>query len=131
MRRVLIVCAVLLAAAPAAARAATLQTVDTFSSPVFVTSDPSDPNRLFVVEQGGTIQLSDHGVVSEFLDLNDSPDLVASGGERGLLSMALAPDYAGTGHFYVYYTASGTGDIQIDEFTASGNAASRATRHPL
>ncbi len=108
--------------------AATLQPVGTFSSPTYVTSDPTDPNRLFVVQQGGTIQLSDHGVVSQFLDIHTQ---VATGGERGLLSMALAPDYASTGHFYVYYTAAGTGAVQIDEYTAAGNSASAATRRPI
>ena len=80
--------------APAGASAAVrLDPVGTFTAPVFVTSLPSDPDRLLVVEQRGTIQLVDHGVASTFLDL-DTPDLVSAGGERGLLSVALAPDYA-------------------------------------
>ena len=41
---------------------------------------------------------------------------VQSGGERGLLSMAVAPDYATSGLFYVYYTRNGDGAIQVDEF---------------
>ena len=43
-----------------------LQTVGTFSSPIFVTSEPGDPERLLVVEQGGTIKLVDHGAISTF-----------------------------------------------------------------
>ena len=49
----------------------------------------------------------------------DFPDLTAqvlTGGERGLLSMAFAPDYATSGLFYVYYTAkSPTGQLTIEE----------------
>ena len=41
---------------------------------------------------------------------------MTSGGERGLLSMAFAPDYAASGIFYVYYTRSQDGAIQVDEF---------------
>ncbi|MFI5121888.1 MAG: PQQ-dependent sugar dehydrogenase [Vicinamibacteria bacterium] len=124
--------AALVVAAPAAGAAVTLEPVGSFTSPVYVTSEPGDPDRLLVVEQGGTIQFSDHGVVSPFLDLSEQVD---DGGERGLLSMALAPDFATSGHFYVYYTrdgpASDLGDIQIDEYTASGTSASVATRRPV
>jgi glucose/arabinose dehydrogenase len=102
-----------LIAAPA--RAATLEPVSTYSSPVFVTSHPADPNRIFVVEQGGTIKLTEGGTTSTFLD---ATSIVATGGEQGLLSMAFAPDYPTTGHFYVYFTNL-DGDIEIDEFTAA------------
>ena len=47
-----------------------------------------------------------------FLDISD---LVTTGGESGLLSMAFAPDYARSGRFYVYYTDS-DGYIRIDQF---------------
>lgn len=82
MRRVLLSLIVALAL-PASARAATLDPIGTFDDPVFVTSDPGDPDRLLVVEQGGTIELADHGVVKPFLDLTGA-NLVSSGGERGL-----------------------------------------------
>jgi hypothetical protein len=126
MRRLLGPC-VLLLALPGAASAATLEKVGTFNDPVYVTSEPQDPDRLLVVEQGGTIMLSDHGVSSTFLDI--SP-LVSTGGERGLLSVALAPDYATSHHLYVDYTGS-DGDLKVDEFTASGNAVDASTRRPL
>jgi hypothetical protein len=47
--------------------------------------------------------------------LHDRPERLA-GGERGLLSLAFAPDYATSGLFYVYYTRTGDGAIQVDEF---------------
>jgi glucose/arabinose dehydrogenase len=101
--------------APAAARAATvtLAKVGDFSSPVYVTAPPGDTSRVFVVERGGTIKVVDNGAVSTFADLTDR---VLAGDERGLLSMAFAPDYATSGLFYVYYTAkSPTGQVTIEE----------------
>jgi glucose/arabinose dehydrogenase len=111
------------------ASAATLQTVGSFTDPVYVTSEPNDPDRLLVVEQRGVIELSEDGVVTPYLDIRG---LVATGGERGLLSVAPSPDYAISGLIYVYYTSSaGNGDLQIDEFQASGDSVSLATRRPL
>ena len=83
-----------------------------FVSPTYVTAPPGDATRLFVVEQGGTIQLYKNSTVSLFMTVPG----VTSGGERGLLSMAFAPDYAASGIFYVYYTRSQDGAIQVDEF---------------
>ena len=133
MRRLALIVAALAALATGAtpARAATLQPVGTFSAPVFVTSDPDDATRLFVVEQNGVIRLVAGGATSTFLDIRP---LVAAGGEQGLLSMAFAPDYRSTGRFYVYYTSNASspvGDIQIDEFTASGDVTDPATRRPI
>ena len=77
-----------------------------FVSPVFITAAPGDTTRLFVVEQGGTIMIIEDGVTlaQPFLDLTDR---VATGGERGLLSMAFDPDFNENGRFYVNYTGAG------------------------
>jgi glucose/arabinose dehydrogenase len=128
MRKLLLICSVVAASAAPPAGAATLEQIGSFSSPVFVTSDPGNAERLFVVEQGGRIVLSQGGATSTFADLTT---LVLSGGERGLLSMAFATDFATSGRFYVYYTSRPQGDIQIDEFTASGSTVDLATRRPV
>jgi hypothetical protein len=111
--------------APATARAAlTLTQVGTYESPVYVTSDPTNANRLFVVERAGRIRLTQRGSTTTFLNLTS---VVLSGGERGLLSMAFSPDFATTGHFYVIYTRNAPiddprrGDLQLREFTAAGD----------
>ena len=87
-----------------------------YSSPTFVTGPAGDQHRLFVVQQGGVIRVVDDGALQTqpFLTVPN----VASGGERGLLSMAFAPDYAASGKFYVYYTRQASPDpvIQVDEF---------------
>ena len=56
---------------------------------------------------------------------------MSSGGERGLLSVALAPDYPSTHHLYVFYTRSPDGALQIDEFTADGGSVAVSTRRPV
>jgi len=104
MRRALALVLALSALTPAAtARAAPVRLVPvgTFASPVYVTAPPGDTGRIFVVQQGGAIAVVHDGVTSTFADLTAR---VLTGGERGLLSMAFAPDYARSGLFYVYYT---------------------------
>jgi glucose/arabinose dehydrogenase len=103
-----------LACAPAA-HAATLAQVGSFSSPVSIAGAPGDEHRVYVVEQGGVIRLLLDGVeqATPYLDIHDS---VLSGGERGLLSMAIDP--ADPTHVFVYYTRETDGAIQIDRYTA-------------
>ncbi len=101
-----------------------LRRVGTFDSPVYVTSPPGDRRRLFVVEQGGRVRVMRDGRTRSrpFLDLRGR---ISAGGERGLLSLAFAPDYARSGRFYVYYTA-GDGAIRIVEYRR--RSAERARR---
>jgi glucose/arabinose dehydrogenase len=108
--------AIPLLAAPRAG-AVELQQVGSFNNPTYVTAPPGDP-RLFVIEREGRIRVLHDGVNSQFLDIHT---MVATDGERGLMSMAFDPNYALNGLFYVFYADSGTagadqGDIHIDEF---------------
>jgi glucose/arabinose dehydrogenase len=91
-----------------------LKRIGDFDNPVYVTAPPGDRGRIFVVEQGGTVRIVRGGSKLDrpFLDVSDR---ISSGGERGLLSLAFAPDYASSGLFYVYYTAA-DGDIRIVEY---------------
>src|SRR4051812_20674844 len=91
-----------------------LRRIGTFASPVYLTAPPGDKRRLFVVEQAGTIRQVRDGkkLAKPFLDIRSQ---VLAGGERGLLSMAFAPDYAKSGLFYVYFTGR-DGDIHVQEF---------------
>ena len=111
-------------ALPAAASAATLEPVGTFNQPVYVTSQPDDPERLFVVEQPGDVELVTPTATTTFLDIED---LVLAGGEQGLLSIAFAPDFASSNLFYAYYV-NNAGDLEIDEFRAAGDTVDPATR---
>jgi glucose/arabinose dehydrogenase len=113
-----------------AARGASLKRIGTFSSPVYLTAPPADTHRLFVVEQAGRIRVvkDGHKLSAPFLDISSQ---VQSGGERGLLSMAFAPDYKSSGRFYIYFTDHG-GDIHIQELKrASANRAARGSARNL
>jgi glucose/arabinose dehydrogenase len=90
----------------------------TFAAPVAIGAFPGDASRLFVAEQGGKVRLVVNDAVRPTPFLDVVPFGLTSGGERGLLSVAAAPDYPVSGKVYVYYTDGG-GDIRIDEFTRS------------
>ena len=82
-------------------------------SPTFVASAPGEPQRLYVVEQAGTIRYVEGGrIAGTFLDIRNQ---VGSGGERGLLSMAFSPRYATDHLFYVNYTDK-AGDTHVAGF---------------
>ncbi|HEX6602936.1 MAG TPA: PQQ-dependent sugar dehydrogenase, partial [Solirubrobacterales bacterium] len=119
----------LLALITGSAGAASLEPVGSgFESPIFVTSDPSDPDRIFVVERRGTIQLLENGELKPFANLSS---LVSTAGEGGLLSIALAPDFHASGRLFVFYTGKkalgesdkSPPDIQVAELVASGSSA--------
>jgi hypothetical protein len=111
----------LLAAAfvPASAHAAVqLAKVGTFSAPVYLTAPSGDVQRLFVVEQAGRIQLmvGTQEQATPFLDIHSQVGYDHA--ERGLLSMAFAPDYATSGTFYVDYVDT-SGNLRVDKMQRS------------
>jgi glucose/arabinose dehydrogenase len=90
-----------------------------FSAPVAVVQDPTNRFVQLVVEQGGRIRAMDSGQIrpTDFLNLSSA---IASGGERGLLGFAFAPDYATSGRFYVNFT-NPSGDTVIARFKRSAD----------
>lgn len=109
-----------------------LQKVGTFREPVYVTAPPDDISRVFVVERRGTVRVLIDGVLSRhaFLDItrrvSQAPD---ASDERGLLSIAFAPDFARSGRFYVFYTRKRAGrdanSVVVDEYRAANPGALR------
>ncbi len=90
-----------------------------FNSPVFASSAPGDPGRLYVIEKDtGRIMLLDPstGAKSVFLDIPDSE--FAAGGERGVLSLAFDPAYATNGRFFVYLT-NADGNVEVRAYQRS------------
>ena len=75
--------------------------------------------RIFVAEQGGTLRIVKNNVLlaTPFLQL-----VVDSAGERGLIGVALHPDFANNRYVYVHYT-TGVAPIhnRISRFLANGN----------
>jgi glucose/arabinose dehydrogenase len=105
-----------------------------WDQPIAIATVPGDPNRLLVAERPGRVRLVVDGAVrpGSMLEIPDPPG-VSSGGERGLLSVAAAPDWQSSGKLYVYFTDAG-GDIRIEEYTRSpGNPedVDEASRRPL
>ncbi|RKQ93584.1 glucose/arabinose dehydrogenase [Solirubrobacter pauli] len=100
--------------------------VGSFESPLFVTAPPEDRERVFVVEQGGTIRIV--GQDEPFLDISDR---LEAGGERGLLGLAFAPDYASSGLFYVYYTAKDGANTLAEYKRASDTAGDPGSERVL
>ena len=90
------------------------------SSPLAIAHAGDGTNRLFVVEQPGTIRVIDDGELVEqpFLDVSD---LVVAGGEQGLLGLAFHPDYQDNGRFFVDYTDV-DGDTVVAEYDVSHSA---------
>lgn len=101
------------AAADAGSGGVRLETVASgFDRPLFVTHAGDGSGRLFVVEQGGKIRIVRDGKIltQPFLDL--SARLDSSSGERGLLGLAFAPDFATSRRFFVAHTAkTGKGPV--------------------
>lgn len=96
--------------------------------------DPGDERgrRLIATQEGAILVYDAVGgtlLPTPFLDLRSDgggPGLdrvLYDGNERGLLALAVDPDYASTGRFYVYYTRDGTatedGDIVVERYVRS------------
>ena len=104
-----------------------LKRIGRFHSPTYVTSAPGIPG-VVVIERGGRIRLVQGRKRHTFTNIPN----VSTGGERGLLSVAFAPDYAASRLLYVYFT-DGSGDIEIAELRADadGRHASPTTLRPV
>lgn len=92
------------------------------SQPVQIVHANDGTNRLFVVQQRGTIKVfgrtddntfEDRGVFFEIEDLAD-------GSEQGLLSLAFDPGFSENGRFYVFYTNS-SGHLELARYETGEN----------
>jgi glucose/arabinose dehydrogenase len=94
-----------------------------FSTPLDIKQPNDNSGRLFVVEQGGRIQIIESNgtrAVTPFLNVTALQGF-ESGGEEGLLGLAFHPQYAQNRRFFVNYTRRISGQLQtvIAEFAAS------------
>ena len=89
-----------------------------FVQPLYLTALPDGSGRVAVVEKAGTIRLldPDTGAVDS-VPLLDISGTISSDGERGLLGLAFAPDYAESGVVYVNVT-NPAGDTEIRRYNA-------------
>ncbi len=126
------ICSLILAAiSPCGLRAQIVPGLDAIrvasglTQPLFVTAQPGDFGRLFIVQQNGQIRILNLATGT----LNSTPFLtltgLAAGAEQGLLGMAFDPNYAANGKFYLNFTvpggAFGNGVTHVSQFTVSAN----------
>ena len=106
-----------------------LRAIGTFSEPVYVTGAPGDTRRVFVVERRGRVVVLRGGkrLRRPFADLRRQV-LVRSREEtrdqRGLLSIAFAPDYGRSGLLYAFYVDR-RDRIVVDELRRARGTADR------
>lgn len=101
----------------------------TFKRPVELTWADDGTNRLFVVEQQGTVRVFENRDDVEkselFLDLRDV--VLREGNEEGLLGLAFHPKFRQNGQFFVYYSTKPRSSV-ISRFTVSRDHPNRADR---
>lgn len=82
---------------------------------------PAPDGRIFVAQQGGALRVVKAGALLPTPMLSVTVD---SQGERGLLGVALHPNFASNGYVYVYYTTTANGTHnRVSRFTATGDTA--------
>jgi glucose/arabinose dehydrogenase len=86
------------------------------NQPVDIVNAGDGTNRLFVVEQGGTIKVfsSTFALLGTFLTVTG----INTGGEEGLLSLAFHPNYETNGFFWIYYT-NNSGNLEVSRYKVS------------
>jgi Glucose / Sorbosone dehydrogenase len=89
----------------------TKSSIGSFDQPVAVAAAPGVTDELLIAEKPGRLVRWTPSGTSEALDIRT---LVADSGEQGLLSVAVAPDYATTHRIFIFYVDNG-GDLQVDE----------------
>ena len=123
MRTALVIAVVLVCAA---ANAATLPAGFSETTPVSGLSNPTamaiaPDGRIFICQQGGALRVVKNNVLltTPFVTIT-----VDSTGERGLLGVAIDPDFLTNKFIYVYYTAT-TPSVhnRISRFRADGDVA--------
>jgi glucose/arabinose dehydrogenase len=92
-----------------------------FDQPVDVVSTPSQPSRVYVVEQSGRVKIIQNGAVlaKTFLDLRGR---ISCCGEQGLLSIAFNPRYPSVPRIYASFT-NRAGDTRVVQYTVRSDRA--------
>jgi glucose/arabinose dehydrogenase len=82
---------------------------DGLVSPLGVVAVPDNSKRLFVIDQIGKVWIidkDDQKLPTPFIDVSSKMiSLSPNSDERGLIGLALHPNYQNNGRFYVYYQA--------------------------
>jgi glucose/arabinose dehydrogenase len=93
-----------------------------FVAPVDIQNAGDGSDRLFVVEQGGRINVFANVdtvlAAKTFLDITSR---VVMSGERGLLGLAFHPAYPSNGYFFVYYSPNSADVTRLSRFQVTGD----------
>jgi len=115
-------------AVPAAAGGAIVtKQIARFKSPTYVHGPEGTGGAVFVVERRGKIKVlvDDRKLKGSFLNIKRRVSCCV--GERGMFSVAFAPDYEASGRLYVYFTDR-QGDIRVEEYRRSAEDPLRAKK---
>ncbi|MDZ7628684.1 MAG: PQQ-dependent sugar dehydrogenase [Parvularculaceae bacterium] len=100
------------------------------NQPLYALGRGDGSNRIFILEKGGQVEILNltTGLLNPtpFLDVTAS---ISPAGEQGLLGMALAPDFASSGVFYVHVNNL-AGDTEVRRYrtqTANPDLADTST----
>ena len=92
--------------------------VSGLTTPLDFVQNTARNNIQYVVQQNGLIRVIQNGnlLTTPLLNVQSR---ISTGGERGLLGMALDPDFENNGRFYINYTANGAdfGDTHVARYT--------------
>ncbi|MEA2386096.1 MAG: hypothetical protein QOJ22_270 [Thermoleophilaceae bacterium] len=84
--------------------------------------DWAPDGRMFVTEKAGVLKVVTPAAAPQATTVLDISDHVNGYGDRGLLGLAVARDFARTGHVYLVYT------YEIDRLRQDGRKTARVTR---
>jgi hypothetical protein len=121
-------------ALPSSAAAFSLRPVGNFDEPISITSDPVHADDLLIGERAGRVVEATPTGRTELVDLTSLVSCCES--ERGLLSIAPAPDFDSSRRFYIAYTGTpaaggAEGDVHVDSFRPDPADPSQALREPI
>jgi glucose/arabinose dehydrogenase len=85
--------------------------IDSLDQPVSISAAPGVTDELFIAEKPGRLMRWTPSGTTVALDIRT---IVEDGGEQGLLSVAVSPDYATSHRIFIFYVDNG-GDLQVDE----------------
>ncbi|WP_340104868.1 PQQ-dependent sugar dehydrogenase [Rhodohalobacter sp. 8-1] len=99
-----------------------------FIRPLNIQHAGDGTNRLFVVEQAGTISVfsNDPDITDREIFLDIEGRVTDISNEQGLLGLAFHPDFETNGYFYVNYTAPAPDRTVISRFSVSDDDQNRA-----
>jgi glucose/arabinose dehydrogenase len=92
------------------------QAASGLSSPTALEVAPD--GRIFICQQGGTLRIFKNGALLATPFLTKS---VHSSGERGLIGIALDPNFSSNGYVYIYFTLPDGSRNRISRVTANGD----------